>query len=99
MSSRVSSHDLTASDTPCESQWKSSLGQFCDRLHDAWSLTDTSTPCVQDASFIAQALVETGLAKEPQNQKSIDGLLDWMDKAQIRKDRQCPPWPFSSSDH
>lgn len=42
----------------------------------------------QDAAFIAQALVETGLAKEPSNQESLVHLLGWLDKAQIQGDRQ-----------
>lgn len=42
----------------------------------------------QDAAFIAQALVETGLAEESQNEESMKRLLDWLDKAQIRNNRE-----------
>ena len=43
---------------------------------------------LQDAAFIAQALVETGLAKEPANTESLVSLLGWLDKAQIQGDRE-----------
>ncbi len=59
-----------------------------------------------DAAFIAQALVETGLAEREENKASVKGLLDWLDKAQIQEDvpylkedyrhTTKGAWPFST---
>lgn len=45
----------------------------------------------QDIAFIMQALVETELINEPENNESVLKALDWLDKAQIRENRSCPP--------
>jgi lanosterol synthase len=37
-----------------------------------------------DTGFITQALVETGLAREPENRESLVNALEWLDQAQIR---------------
>lgn len=39
-----------------------------------------------DLAFLAQALVETGLAEEDEDKDAVNGMLDWLDKAQIRDD-------------
>nr|UPX76572.1 putative oxidosequalene clavarinone cyclase 804 [Hypholoma fasciculare] len=39
-----------------------------------------------DTGFISQALVETGLAYEPENRESMVKALEWLDQGQIRKD-------------
>ena len=59
-----------------------------------------------DIGFIAQALVETGLADEAANRESVEKALEWMDKAQIRDDakwheksyrhRSKGAWAFST---
>ncbi|KAL7409222.1 terpene synthase [Mrakia frigida] len=69
-------------------------------------MTGTNGSQAWDAAFIAQALVETGLAKEPANKESLVSLLGWLDKAQIRENprhykeawRHCTKgaWPFST---
>ncbi|WVQ83002.1 hypothetical protein IAT38_005140 [Cryptococcus sp. DSM 104549] len=42
-----------------------------------------------DLAFMAQAAVETGLAEEDEFKGSVEGMLDWVDKAQIREN---PKW-------
>jgi lanosterol synthase len=37
-----------------------------------------------DLAFIAQALVETGLAELEENKESVSKILEWLDQAQIR---------------
>ncbi|WWD18426.1 hypothetical protein CI109_102876 [Kwoniella shandongensis] len=59
-----------------------------------------------DTAFIAQAAVETGLANEKGNEESVNGMLDWLDKAQMRENpkwynegyrhRTKGAWPFST---
>ena len=59
-----------------------------------------------DTAFMAQALVETGLAEEEDNRESLLGMLDWLDKCQIRdnpkwykqgyRHRSKGAWPFST---
>ncbi|KAM0755369.1 terpene synthase [Meredithblackwellia eburnea MCA 4105] len=41
-----------------------------------------------DIAFMAQALFETGLAKEPQNISSATRIIKWLDQAQIREDQR-----------
>lgn len=59
-----------------------------------------------DTSFIAQALVETGLAEEQENHEACLKALDWLDKCQIRENPRHykeahrhttkGAWPFST---
>ena len=61
-----------------------------------------------DIGFITQALVETGLAKEPQNKESLRMALGWLDVCQIRENpkhyerayrhRTKGAWPFSTKE-
>jgi lanosterol synthase len=39
-----------------------------------------------DTGFIAQALVETGLAELEENRESLVRALEWLDQAQMRDD-------------
>jgi lanosterol synthase len=59
-----------------------------------------------DTAFMAQAAIETGLADEEDNRTSVFGMLDWLDKCQIRdnprhytrgyRHRSKGAWPFST---
>lgn len=49
-----------------------------------------------DTGFIAQALVETGLAQEEENKESLVKAMQWLDQAQIRSD---PKWFKESYRH
>lgn len=61
-----------------------------------------------DIGFITQALVETGLAKEPENKESLSLALGWLDNCQIRENpkhfesayrhRTKGAWPFSTKE-
>ncbi|KAL8277972.1 hypothetical protein RQP46_009604 [Phenoliferia psychrophenolica] len=61
-----------------------------------------------DAAFISQALVETGLGKEPENLASATHVLEWLDQCQIREDPKWykeafrhstkGAWPFSTKE-
>ena len=61
-----------------------------------------------DIGFITQALVETGLAKEPENKESLRMALGWLDICQIRdnpkhyemayRHRTKGAWPFSTKE-
>ncbi len=69
-------------------------------------MTGTNGSQLWDAAFIAQALVETGLAERKENKESVTKLLDWLDKAQIQDDPKHygedfrhsskGAWPFST---
>lgn len=61
-----------------------------------------------DIGFITQALVETGLAKEPENKQSLRLALEWLDNCQIQENpkhyevafrqRSKGAWPFSTKE-
>lgn len=63
---------------------------------DGLFMTGTNGSQLWDIAFIAQAVVETGLADEEENQKVVSGSLDWLDKAQIRGN---PKWYKESFRH
>lgn len=73
---------------------------------DGLFMTGTNGSQLWDISFLAQAEVETGLALEEDNKRSVLDMLDWLDKCQIRNDpkwyregyRQSSKgaWPFST---
>ena len=52
-------------------------------------MTGTNGTQVWDLVFLAQAMLETGLAEEEENRECVLGILDWLDKAQIKDD---PKW-------
>ncbi|KZT53408.1 lanosterol synthase [Calocera cornea HHB12733] len=59
-----------------------------------------------DIAFVSQALVETGLAREPANEQAVLGALKWLDAAQIQRNplhfrtafrhQTKGAWPFST---
>lgn len=49
-----------------------------------------------DTAFTAQMLAETGLAELPENQKSVNKLLAWLDDCQIQQD---PRWLVQAHRH
>ena len=61
-----------------------------------------------DIGFITQALVETGLANDENNKKSLIKALQWLDRCQIRENpkyfgvsnrhRTKGAWPFSTKE-
>jgi lanosterol synthase len=73
---------------------------------DGLMMTGTDGSQLWDLAFMAQAAVETGLANEDGNQKVMLGMLDWLDKAQMRdnprwyeegyRHRTKGAWPFST---
>lgn len=67
--------------------WMSSSGLMC---------CGTNGSQLWDAAFIAQALYESGLAKEAQNRTSVVKLLEWLDGCQMRED---PKWEREMSRH
>ena len=48
-------------------------------------MTGTDGTQLWDLGFFAQAVVETGLAEEDENKECVLGMLDWLDKAQMRE--------------
>ncbi|KAK1925398.1 terpenoid cyclases/protein prenyltransferase alpha-alpha toroid [Papiliotrema laurentii] len=56
--------------------WLSKEGMF---------MTGTNGSQLWDLAFLAQAAVETGLADLDENREMCKGILDWLDKAQIRE--------------
>ncbi|GAA5998590.1 lanosterol synthase ERG7 [Rhodotorula paludigena] len=73
---------------------------------DGMMMTGTNGSQLWDAAFIAQGLVESGLASRPENHASTAQLLAWLDGCQIRdnprhyreafRHRTEGAWPFST---
>jgi len=73
---------------------------------DGLMMTGTDGSQLWDLAFLAQAIAETGLAEEKGNEKLVNGMLDWLDKAQMRENvpwinegyrhRSKGAWPFST---
>jgi lanosterol synthase len=87
--------------------------QHCAKIDDfLWMsdeglmMTGTNGSQLWDAAFISQALVETGLGEEEANKTAVKGVLDWLDKCQIRENPKHydsayrhaskGAWPFST---
>jgi lanosterol synthase len=51
---------------------------------DGLMMCGTDGSQLWDLTFISQAMVETGLAMEEGNKECVEGMLGWLDKAQIR---------------
>ena len=85
---------------------QSRVADFLWLSKDGMFMTGTNGSQVWDIAFLAQALVETGLAEEKENSETVKGMLDWLDKAQIKEDpkwykegyrhRSKGAWPFST---
>lgn len=56
---------------------------------DGLMMTGTDGSQLWDLTFISQAMKETGLALEEENKASSEGMLKWMERAQIRGN---PKW-------
>lgn len=52
--------------------------------NEGMMMTGTNGSQLWDTGFIVQALVESGLAKEPENHESLIKALQWLDQAQIQ---------------
>lgn len=73
---------------------------------DGMMMTGTNGSQLWDIGFISQALVETGLAEEPENRESLVRALKWLDMSQIKdhprhfgESYRHPTkgaWPFST---
>lgn len=61
---------------------------------DGLMMCGTNGSQLWDLAFLAQAVTETGLAEEPGNAECLDGMLDWLDKAQIRSNTKHYPDDF-----
>ncbi|KAJ1034980.1 hypothetical protein NDA18_000585 [Ustilago nuda] len=71
-------------------------------------MTGTNGSQLWDTAFIAQAMVDSGLAASPENKQLTQKLLDWLDDCQIRSNPQhhktCyrfatkGAWPFSTKE-
>ncbi|KAH8090819.1 putative lanosterol synthase [Filobasidium floriforme] len=87
--------------------------QHCAKIDDfLWMsgeglmMTGTNGSQLWDAAFMSQALVETGLGEEKQNTEAVEGVLDWLDKCQMRENPKWygkdyrhatkGAWPFST---
>lgn len=85
---------------------KSRVDDFLWLSKDGLFMTGTNGSQLWDISFLAQAVVETGLADEAENKQTVLGMIDWLDKCQIRHNpkwyragyRQSSKgaWPFST---
>jgi lanosterol synthase len=53
---------------------------------DGMMMCGTNGSQLWDTGFIAQALVETGLAEQEENKESLIRALEWLDQAQMRED-------------
>lgn len=73
---------------------------------DGMFMAGTNGSQLWDLGFLAQAAVETGLAQLDENKEVCKGMLDWLDKAQIRgnpkhyevayRHRSKGAWAFST---
>lgn len=63
---------------------------------DGLMMTGTDGSQLWDLTFISQAMRETGLALEEENKESSIKMLEWLDRAQIRKN---PKWWKESYRH
>lgn len=75
---------------------------------DGLMMCGTDGSQLWDLTFISQAMVETGLALEDGNKECAEGMLGWLDKAQIRdnskhygkdyRHRTKGAWAFSTQE-
>lgn len=73
---------------------------------DGMMMSGTNGSQLWDITFITQALVESGLAEEPENRESLIKALQWLDMAQIKdhprhftvsyRHPTKGAWPFST---
>ncbi|WRT67730.1 uncharacterized protein IL334_004702 [Kwoniella shivajii] len=81
-----------AKEGPDSIAFKSHLSRVDDFLwlsKDGLMMMGTNGSQLWDLSFMAQAMVETGLSEDEDNKKSVLSMLDWLDKAQMREN---PKW-------
>lgn len=93
-------------DSPAFKAHLSRVDDFLWLTKDGLMMTGTNGSQLWDLAFMAQAAVETGLADEEEFHGSVDGMLDWLDKCQIRdnakwykegyRHRSKGAWPFST---
>ncbi|WVQ96729.1 hypothetical protein IAU59_003836 [Kwoniella sp. CBS 9459] len=77
-----------AKEGPNSDAFKAHLSRVDDFLwlsKDGLMMTGTNGSQLWDLAFMAQAAVETGLAEEDENKKSVKGMLRWLDEAQMRE--------------
>jgi lanosterol synthase len=76
-----------AGEGPESVAFKSHLARVDDFLwmgREGLMMMGTNGSQLWDLAFLAQAAVETGLADEEGSKESVLGMLDWLDKAQIK---------------
>ncbi|KAK4684411.1 hypothetical protein P7C73_g5763, partial [Tremellales sp. Uapishka_1] len=80
-----------AAEGPDSDAFKKHLAKVDDFLwmgKEGLMMTGTNGSQLWDLAFLAQALSESGLAEEDEFRESVLGMLDWLDKAQIKKNHQ-----------
>ena len=87
-------------------QHRDKLDDFVWISQEGCLVTGTNGSQLWDAAFIGQALVDSGIANEPEHTESCQRLLDWLDKCQIRQNPKHHKsnyrfatkgaWPFST---
>lgn len=95
-------------DGPDSEAFKRHVAKIDDFLwmsHEGMMMTGTNGSQLWDLAFLAQAVVEGGLAEEKENRECCIKALDWLDKAQIRQKSKWykeayrhgsrGAWPFS----
>lgn len=77
------------------------LADFMWLGQEGMMVTGTNGSQVWDAGFIAQALVETGIADIDENRESAMRMLDWLDKAQMTDNPKHPQYrhPTKGTSH
>ena len=95
-------------DSPVMAIHREKLKDFLWIGAEGMMMTGTNGSQLWDTSFIAQAMVDSGMAAESQNQEVCQGILNWLDQCQIREDpkhfKSCyrfstkGAWPFSTKE-
>jgi lanosterol synthase len=96
-------------DGPDSAAFKQHVAKIDDFLwmsNEGMMMTGTNGSQLWDLAFISQAIAEGGLAEQKENRESCTRALDWLDKAQIRKNPKWykeayrhgsrGAWPFST---
>ncbi len=93
-------------DSPAFKHHCSKIDDFLWMSKEGMMMTGTNGSQLWDIAFISQALVETGLGEEEENQQSCLKALDWLDKCQIQENPKWykegyrhaskGAWPFST---
>ncbi|KDN40342.1 putative lanosterol synthase [Tilletiaria anomala UBC 951] len=102
----VARWSMEGSDSEAMKQHREKLNDFVWMSGEGAMMTGTNGSQLWDASFIGQALVDSGIALQKEHQDSCQELLNWLDKCQIREHPKHykeayrfgtkGAWPFST---